>query len=369
MEREAQLPAVAEALLRPSAAPAGEGPERLSAWDDYPIHQAPAPVASVTPALPGWAERFYFNLLRPTGEIAAILGGGVYPNRGVSECYFCRFEGDRQVNVRVWNQLPGPGEDAPAGPFSFRCDTPLKDWSVSAEAAGVRLAGRFAGDHEPYFYAPLDVPASEPGGAFDLYRHFVAIGRWDLDDTAGLGRSDEFIGVRDRTWGVRTRRIRLHNWYVFSLGASVLTLIHQELDDGSVFFSEAGAVHPGGRVERLRVAAHDLRYDPHTREIVEGTVGLQGDDGSLQLIFERAGRAMRLAGAGYDDSQGARASASGEEEDGYDLADPDVARRTGRGTMDAGALAQVTGAWSAEGIGVVETAVARSHVKYGKQIA
>jgi hypothetical protein len=75
---------------------------------------------------------------------------------------------------------------------------------------------------------------------------------------------------------------------------------------------------------------------------------------------------MRLAGAGYDDSQGARGS--GVQGDSYDLGDPDVARRTGRGTMDQGARCQVTGAWEADGIGVVESAIARNH-HYGSQLA
>ena len=354
-----------EALLRPSGA--GHDTERLSTWDDYPLHQMPAPLSRVQPELLGFAERFYFNLLRPSGEIAAVIGGGVYPLRGVSECYFCRFDGDRQINVRAWSDLPAPDAAAVPGPFSFRCDTPLRDWSVDVEIEGARFSGRFAGLASPFLYSVLDIPATEPGGVYDLYRHFVAVGRWDLEDFPGSGR--EFVGVRDRTWGVRSRRIRMHNWYVFWLADRCLTLIHQELADGSEFFSEAGAVHADGREERLRVTGHDLRYDPSTREVVAGTIDLEGDAGPLRLEYERVGRAMRLAGAGYDDRQGARDHDQGVEQDEYDLADPEVARHTGRGTMDAGAVGRVSGAWSAEGIGVVETAIARDHVHYGGQIA
>jgi hypothetical protein len=366
MESRTFTSSMADALMRPSGA---LGPERLSAWDDYPIHQGPATLACVEPDLAGWAERFYFNLIRPSGEIAAIIGGGVYPNRGVSECYMCRHDGDRQLNVRVWDQLPAPGSQTAGGPFAFRCDTPLQDWSVSVDLDDARFTGRFRGLSQPFLYSTLDMPASEPGGEFDLYRHFVAVGRWEAHELVGLAAEEELIGVRDRTWGVRTRRIRLHNWYVFWFGATCLTLIHQELADGSAFFSEGGVVHGDGRVERLRVTDHDLRYDAHTREIVEGVVSLAGDGGALRLEYERVGRPMRLAGAGYDDSQGARQTDHGVERDEYDLADPEVARRTGRGTMDAGARGRVTGVWSGEGIGVVETAIARDHVKYGSQLA
>ena len=77
------------------------------------------------------------------------------------------------------------------------------------------------------------------------------------------------------------------------------------------------------------------------------------------------GTGIRLAGAGYDASQGDRGTTSGSQRDEYDLSDPAVAQSTGRGTIDAGVRAQVSGAWSAEGIGVVETAIARDHVRYG----
>src|SRR3954451_22952283 len=130
MESHTFTSSIGDALMRPSGA-AGRG--RLSAWDDRPVHQAGPTPARVDPDLAGWAERFYFNLIRPSGEIAAIIGGGVYPNRGVSECYFCRHDCDRQLNVRVWDQLPQPGAEAVRGPFLFRCDAPLRDWSVSVD--------------------------------------------------------------------------------------------------------------------------------------------------------------------------------------------------------------------------------------------
>jgi hypothetical protein len=363
MERQGS--GITNALSRP----ASDGAERLSAWDDYPIHQHPSVLSAVTPSQPNWAERFYFNIIRPSGELAAVIGGGLYPMRGVSESYFCRFEGDRQLNVRAWTPLPRAGEEDAPSPFVLRCDVPLRDWSVAIDLEDAQFRGQFIGAMPPYLYPILDIPSSQPGGEFDLYRHFVALGTWKLEAPAGLDMDTTYTGVRDRTWGVRTRRIRLHNWYVFSLGDACLTLIHQELADGSVFFSEAGAVHTDGRVERLHVAGHDLRYDPDTREVESGRFTLVGDSGALRLEYERVGRGIRLAGAGYDDAQGSRATPSGIERDEYDLADPEVAKRTGRGTIDAGVRARVEGVWEGEGVGVVETALARDHVKYGQQIA
>jgi hypothetical protein len=357
-------PPLAEALTRPYA----DGQDVLGAWDDYPVHQSAALIATVAPLRPNWSERFYFNVLAPTGEVLAIVGGGVYPLQGVSECYFCRIDGDRQVNVRSFGQLPRPGEPVQPGPFSLRCENPLKDWAVSVDLDEARFAGRFCGLGSPYLYEPVDVPASEPEGDFDLYRHFVAVGEWTLEEAAGIDISGRLLGVRDRTWGVRTRRIRWHNWCVFQLGDRTLTLIHQELADGTVMHSEAGVVHGDGQIERLRITSHDVTYDPDNRQVSRARWLLQGEHGELKLEYERVGTAMRLAGAGYDDAQGARMPGD-VQRDSYDLADPEVARRTGRGTMDQGARVQASGAWDADGIGVVESAIARNHVRYGHQVA
>ena len=177
-----------EALARPG----WSAEEALSPWDDYPVHQSAALLSCVTPARANWSERFYFNVLRPSGEVVAILGGGVYPQRGLSECYFCRMEDDaRQVNVRGFAELPAPGRDVEAGPFSLRCDVPLRDWSVAIDVEEADFAGRFSGINPPYLYAPVDVAASEPGGEFDLYRHFVAVGRWQIERAPGFDTAEE----------------------------------------------------------------------------------------------------------------------------------------------------------------------------------
>lgn len=359
-------PAPRDVLGRPAAG-AQDGPG-LTAWDDYPVHQSADVLSALTPQVPGWAERFYFNALRPTGEIAMIVGGGVYPARGVAECYFCRLDGSRQINVRTWQPLPAPGGDVGGGAFSLHCESPLSEWSVDIDLPEARLSGRFAGSVRPHLYRTIDVPASEPGGPYDLFRHFIALGHWTFEEDAGLGAPARMLGVRDRTWGIRTRRPRLHLWSVLQLGDDCLSFKHQELADGSVMFSEAALTRPDGEVAALEVAEHALEFDRRIREIVRGRVRFSGGDGPLDVEFERVGPGMRLAGAGYDDTQGDRGTTTGAQSDEYDLADPEVAARTGRGTIDAGVRAQATGACDAEGIGVVETAIARDHILYGPDI-
>jgi hypothetical protein len=351
-------------VLQRSAAASGH--PRLSPWDDLPLHNSATVLASSAPPQGNWAERYYFNLLRPTGEIAAVLGAGIYPGSGIAECYFCRIEGHKQHNVRVCQPLPLPGEQRCAAPFSLRCIAPMDTWEATVAVDGGRFEGRYNAITKPYHYSKVAVPASTPGGPVDDYQHVVAAGCWDLETLQGSADTADFLCIRDRTWGTRTRRQRLHNWLVFEVDGACLNVYHQERADGTVIYSESGVAWPDGRTERLQVQAYDFNFDPHTREARSGFFELAGGGGKLRLEYVTIGRGIRLNGAGYDDSQGERAP--GTQTDLYDLSDPDEARRSGRGTIDIGARATITGAWRGVGMGVVESAVARDHVRFGSRI-
>jgi hypothetical protein len=158
----------------------------------------------------------------------------------------------------------------------------------------------------------------------------------------------------------------LHNWLVFEVDGICLNVYRQERADGSIICSEGGIAWPDGRTERLQVTDYDFIFDPRTREARGGYFALSGDNGELRLEYETIGRGIRLSGAGYDDSQGGRAS--GAQIDCYDLSDPDVARRTGRGTTDIGARVIISGMIRGKGLGVVESAVARDHLRFGDKI-
>jgi hypothetical protein len=345
---------------------AGGDEDRLGDWDDLAVHQSPALLGATWPASPSWAERFYFNLQRPSGELLAIVGGGIYPRRGVAECYLCRLDGDRQHNLRAWAPLAGATESTVEipGEFTFTCEAPMRAWAISVGSRGSELDCRFEATREPYLYPALDIAADEPGSEFDLYRHFVGAGRMSVD-----GAPAELLSVRDRTWGVRSRRARLHNWYVIHLGSHFLTLIHQERADGSVLFSAAALSGPEGEAERLAVTGHDLGFHPSDRQVERGKVTLTGAERVLELELSRVGQAIRLAGAGYDSRQGARSESAGIERDSYDLGAEVEAARLGRGTMDVPVEAKLSGPGiQLSGVGIAETAVARDHRRYGSRL-
>lgn len=288
----------------------------------------------------------------------------MHPQHGSVEAYFCRLEDGLQTNLRWVKRYPAIGGRG----LALECVDPLQDWRVSVDDDSFPVSGRFEGVGTPFLFDQVAIDATEgAAGPYDAYRHFVASGTWALERFGPDPVPEGLVGVRDRTWGVRTRRPRLHFWFVLRTGTTQLCLLHQELADGRIHFSQAGVTSPEGSTP-LTVADHDLRLDPHTRVLDGGTVRLTGDGTAYEVRFERVGLGLRLAGAGYNDQQGTEESAD-TQQDSYDLTDPGVAAKTGRGTIDVGVTFSVTGDLTGEGIGVAESAVARDHVRYGPQIA
>jgi hypothetical protein len=228
------------------------------------------------------------------------------------------------------------------------------------------LSATFTAETDPYPYPPIEIPADPGDAAYDAWRHFTGPGRIDVAFGDG-GASEPALSFRDRTWGVRSRRPRMHNWYVLHLGDRFLTLVHQERADGSVLYSAAALTGADGSVDEMRIAGHELEYDPGTRTIRSGRIALEGAEGEATLEFERTGEPIRLAGAGYVAGQGE--TAGGVVGESWDLGDRELVERIGRGTMDAPASGVLAYAGeSMPAVGVVETAIARDHHRYGRQV-
>ena len=318
----------------------------------------------------GFAERWYFNVQRPDGELVAIVGGALYRNRGVVECYACALEDGRQVNVRAHVPIAEGSVTSAAvtaGPFRFACEEPMRRWRIAVASEPISLAATFTSATAPYDFPAIEIPADPGSPDFDSWRHFTGPGRIDVSYGEDGGR-ERALSFRDRTWGVRSRRPRMHNWYVFHLGPRFLTLVHQERADGSVLYSRAALTESDGSVLPLRIAEHRLEYESGSRVIRSGRIALEGIDARATLEFERVGEPLRLAGAGYDAQQGQRAG-SGMAGESWDLGDAELIARIGRGTMDAPARGILSFAGeTAEAVGVVETAIARDHHRYGSRL-
>lgn len=350
---------------------ADDGP--LIASDDLPLHQTAETLLRVGSLHPKWTERWYFNLQGHDGTLHGICGGGFYPYAGILEVYACVLVDGVQHNLRQQVRERNRERVDAAEHIQFTIVEAMKTWAVRASGPAFALDLRFTARQVPYLFPPFFVAADPPHQAgaleFDSVQHFVQPGTFTATDLEG-------VSFRDRTWGVRTARPRLHNWYVFHLpDGAYLNLIHQERADGRVMVSHLSHVDEGGAVRTGVLDTHALEFDPHSRTLLRARYdGHDGQGCAIALEVENTGPGIRLLGAGYTSAQGEVGGEVGDEGaaqvEAWDLADDDLVTRIGRGTIDSPARAALRwdGIAATGGIGVTETAVARDHWRYGSQL-
>ena len=349
----------------------------LLPFDDYPLHQTAETFLRVSGHHPKWTERWYFNLQDSDGTLRGILGGGFYPQPGVLEVYGCLLLGDTQVNVRqrVRHHNRQQLDGAPA--VTFEVTEAMELWQARVQTPEVSLEMSYEASSSPYLFPPFfvapDLPHEAPALEVDTIQHFVQPGR-----VAGAlrteGRDERFdcISFRDRTWGVRSSRPRLHQWYVLHLeDGSYLTLIHQERADGSLLVSHVALVTEDQQVRRGVLDGHDLRFDPTSRLLLDGRFhGHDAAGTAIEVHVTNVGEGVRLLGAGYTSDQGDEAGLGEVGSERWDLTDRALLSRIGRGTIDSPVRASISwGDRTSSGIGVSETAIARNHWRYGAQLS
>ncbi|HUJ67429.1 MAG TPA: hypothetical protein VLX59_17915 [Acidimicrobiales bacterium] len=103
----------------------------VTAWDDFPVHQASEWIAHPATSDRNFYDRYYFNAFDTTGEWMAVMGLGQYPNLGVTDAFATVRIGDRQHVVRASRPL-GDRSDIRVGPLRVEVLEPLRrlvSWS------------------------------------------------------------------------------------------------------------------------------------------------------------------------------------------------------------------------------------------------
>lgn len=349
----------------------------LLAFDDYPVHQATEPLRRVGSLHPRWAERWYFNLQRSSGELLGIVGGGFYPAASVLETYLCLLIDGTQYNLRAQHRTTDRMDLGVGTPIGFVIEEPLEHWRIEVRSDWVIGDLSFRASCAPFLFETFGTVADRVGEGsaldFDRVQHFIQpgemVGHLQVD---GHELVEVVRSFRDRTWGIRSRRPKLHNWYVLHLDdATYVTLIHQERADGTRMISEIARVHADGFYERAVLDDHQLRFDPSSRMLLHAEILAHTPSGEqVHIELNNLGEGIRLLGAGYDADQGeARLDVEASFEI-WDLRDEQLRRRVGKGTIDSPVTAVV--AWGREvpvrGFGVSESAIARSHYRYGASL-
>ena len=313
----------------------------LTPFDDYPIHQTPAPIAQPVSADPNHYDRYWFNGY--DREATFFLGGamGHYPNRGVVDAAFSVVHDGVEHSVFASGRMPAD-RATEIGPLRIEIVEPLRTIRyVVAEndhglTADVTFRARTEAIEEPrQQIVRNNVPMMD-------YTRLTQWGTWEGTVTLPTGVTLDVdaavtYGTRDRSWGVRgvgqqaPTNFEPAQMQVFWLWAPLhfddccTHLALFERADGERWLEQALVVplladargSEGREPEHLARSEYEVEWMPGRREMASARLTLNRKDGSsLPTIEFEKHFTFRMRGIGYTHPQFSHGSNHGELEVG-----------------------------------------------------
>jgi hypothetical protein len=365
---------------------------RLNQFDDFPVHQAAAPIDRPVTSDRHFNDGYWFAFY--TEGMYAFCGLRIHPNNNVMDGYAGMVVGGEQRNIRFARAYRPNTNEFAVGPLRIEILEPLKrqrltlgpnpigiEWQVEVEAYGLW-----------------------PESHHLQYRHGVILN--DLLRYTGVTRPsgwvevdgrrsavDGWYGSRDHSWGIRStmgphtslggivdgdnqdpRAIRI--WIPFNTEKQFGFFHTHEDADGNVLDFE-GQIHEGGRIIQLAAVRHQFRYHPGSRRLSAGEYTLTDVDGvEHDYRFDVVCEGVHVQGFGYNqgwfDAKGPGnwRGAYAEESDRFDATNPNTSdgarhlpssRRLGATEF----AASLEGPRGQRGMGMVEHAIYGTYRPYG----
>ncbi len=348
--------------------------------DEYPLHQAPLPVAWAASSDRNFYDRCYLNAHDRTGDIFVITGAGYYPNLGTKAAFVLVRRGDEQTVVRLGDAIDADRLNQRVGPYRIEVVEPLKRLRVVLEETeGVAMDLTWEGS--------FDVLQEQPhimrtGGRITLdAQRFAQVGTWTgsitVDGEEISVTPDRGVGTRDRSWGIRpvgepepagrpADPPFEGMWWTYvpvRFDEFAIVLIMQEQPDGFRTLNDCTRIWKDGRVEQLGWPHVQVRYAPGTRTPTGASIDCTTPDRKAVRLEVESLLAVPLhVGAGYggdpDWSHGMWKGPGFAERATYDLTDPGIAGRFMFGVVDHVARVTCDGV---EGWGLFEHAAMGRH--------
>ncbi|EHB45728.1 hypothetical protein MycrhDRAFT_6476 [Mycolicibacterium rhodesiae JS60] len=299
--------------------------------DELLTHQIVDTFATVAQSDPSWTEKIWCIAHARDNSLQVVLGVGKYTNRGVFDGAAGVCRGTEQWTVRAGRRLSADPSGTGVGPIHYEVIEPLKSVRLRLDA----------NEHEPIAFDVVlegDFPASLedpwPDRSPDGYRvtHNVlryhqigtASGWVEVDGERCDFKRDEWISIRDHSWGLRPgvgkpipglpRRGRhkieqmFMTWLPMTLvradgsAYSLFVFLQQERGDGyTQMRSQAEQQNDDGTSSRFADVEQHLHFDDANRRFVRGTITLRDSDGTERpLTVTAAGpTGFHLGTAGY----------------------------------------------------------------------
>ena len=360
---------------------------QLNPFDDYPFHQAIAPVDVPATTDTHFNDGYYFAFYRPGQHV--FCGLRLHPNSNVIDGYAGLVTGGEQRDVRFSRALRPRAGDLAAGPFRLDIVEPMNVQRLRLDDLELGLSFDVSmRASAPAFFEARHQQVRHGRLSNDLLR-YTQVCRADGELTVDGDREPVggWYACRDHSWGIRStmgphtpiggvdddsrdpRALRL--WVPFECGDVVGFFDCHEDEDGGVLDCQGRLDRAGGPSLGIAAVRHALRYEEGTRRLAGGDLTLIDEHGGEHAYrFDVVCEPAHPQGFGYtrgwsDGGQpGVYRGVDVIERDRFDVSDPAAAagaphlpatRRLG-GTEFVSAM---TGPDGAEGMAHVE------HMLYG----
>ncbi|MGY4711819.1 hypothetical protein ACXDF8_20015 [Mycolicibacterium sp. CBM1] len=349
----------------------------LGPLDEYPVHQAPLPIASPSSSDRNFYDRSYFNAHDRTGDIFLITGIGYYPNLGVKDAYVLVRQGDSQTAVHLSDSIDQDRLNQHVGAYRVEVVDPLQTVRiVMDETEGMAVDLTWRG----LFPVVQEQPHIMRQGnrvTLDAQR-FAQLGSWEghlvIDGREIAVDPSVWIGSRDRSWGIRPIGEAEPAgrpadppfegmWWLYvpmAFEDFAIVLIIQEAPDGFRSLNDCTRIWRDGRVEQLGWPRVKIHYRSGTRIPTGATIEATDSAGAaLRFDVESKLPVPIHVGGGYGgDSDWIHGMWKGDrftERLTYDMNDPAIIGRAAFGVIDhVGRAVCHDGGSSAEGWGLFE---------------
>ena len=335
--------------------------------DEYPIHQAPLPMARVASSDSNFYDRCYFNAHHGTDEFMLIGGAGISPNLGVQDAFLLARRGDRQYAVRKSTALDERPMEHSVGSFRVEVIEPLNQLRVINDGPGdlIQCDLSWTGSFPAVLEQPHQlIHRNKP--TLDAQR-FAQVGAWEgtlvLDGEELTLDPTRATGSRDRSWGIRpsgeaeppgrnaVEPASEGFWWLyvsFRFETFAMILIIQEEPDGFRSLNDVTRVFADGRIEQLGWPRAEFNYRSGSRFPQSCRIHLTTPAGEslLMEVETLTGMALHLGGGYGGDSEWSHGQWQGRDfstSTSFDLTDPEVSSRIPWGVSDHVAVATCAG--------------------------
>ena len=308
----------------------------ISQGDDFPIHQLPTPVAEVGTER-NFYDRYFFNGYNEDGSIFFAAAFCVYPNLNIKDGSFILVLNGVQHNFRYSDVLNHERMETGVGCLKIEIIRPLKKLRIIVEdnekdiSVDISFTGRFEPMEEPRMTLK-----NGPRIYMDSTRmtqHGNWIGNIKFKDVAIDLSQDNYLGTRDRSWGIRpvgaqdtqiVPPLKLPQFYWLWAPANFIDQSSHLyfVDDESGYATHSHCVQQGtDHSVKLHELKKEIEYKKGSRRITKAKFFALKEDGTKVSWSLTPRYHIYMCGLGYMHPEWGHGQFHGENQSLYDFYD------------------------------------------------